>query len=258
MLIKIYLTLLFCLLSMFSITSFSSQDWQNPEYIFKAFKEIALKNEYRPTQQKILKWTQPIVYQFKYHQIPTNQLIEELFRHQFQHLQSITGHPIKRDNTNPNLTIHLTPDENYGSVIKSYTNTRIKNLNSESHCMASIQTSSLGEITNAQIVLPVDHVFSRGLLVSCVIEETTQIMGLPNDSDWVYPSIANDRSKIVFLSGLDYIMLKILYSQNIRPGEKGKSLDKKLKQLILGMSQNNQIQQATERVSQQGLYPLVN
>jgi hypothetical protein len=43
-------------------------------------------------------------------------------------------------------------------------------------------------------------------------------MGLPNDSDWVNPSVANDKSILDLLTGLDYLMLKILYDKRLVVG----------------------------------------
>ncbi|MEA1988695.1 MAG: DUF2927 domain-containing protein, partial [Pseudomonadota bacterium] len=181
--------------------------WQNPSYIQKAFNEIALKNEYKKTSQRILKWQNPVRYGFSYHQIPKNKLVEELFETHLKHLAQITNLPINQTAQNHNLTIHLTSDKNYGNVIKKFTLTDVNNIERDSHCMGSFKTNRNNEIISAEIVLPVDHVFSRGLLVSCIVEESTQVMGLPNDSDWVHPSIANDASKVELLTGLDYIFL---------------------------------------------------
>jgi len=44
-------------------TQNTGQPWQDPVYIQKAFNEIALKNEYRATEGRILKWQAPIRYQ---------------------------------------------------------------------------------------------------------------------------------------------------------------------------------------------------
>ena len=241
-----------------SLTAHPLNEWQNTEYILKAFKEIALKNEYRPTRQKILRWHQPIKYQFKYHTLPHNEMVETLFNVQLQHLSNITSHPILKSSHKPNLTIHLTKDEHYGSVIKRQTNSKVTNIEQLSHCMGSFKTKHNGEIIAAHIVIPVDHAFSKGLLVSCVIEESTQLMGLPNDSDWVHPTIANDKSKIEFLTGLDYVMLKLLYSKNIKAGMTGQALDKALQESIQKLHKRNQINTAQQQVNTEGLFPFVN
>ena len=249
----------FCvLLSPTSLTAQPLNEWQDSKYILKAFKEIALKNEYQSTHQKILRWHQPIKYQFKYHALPHNEMVETLFNIQLQHLSNITSHPILKSSHKANLTIHLTKDEHYGSVIKRQTNSKVTNIEQLSHCMGSFKTNKNGEIIAAHIVIPVDHVFSKGLLVSCVIEESTQLMGLPNDSDWVHPTIANDKSKIEFLTGLDYVMLKLLYSKNIKAGMTGQALDKALQESIQKLRKRNQINTAQQQVNTEGLFPFVN
>ncbi len=70
-------------------------EWQSPSYIQKAFNEIALKNEYRKTQQRIIKWQKPILYKFVYHNLPQNSVVESLFNQHLQHLQTITQHSIQ-------------------------------------------------------------------------------------------------------------------------------------------------------------------
>ncbi len=40
----------------------------------------------------------------------------------------------------------------------------------------------------------------------------------PNDSDWVSLSMANDKSVLDLLTGLDYLLLKILYDNRLHAG----------------------------------------
>lgn len=232
--------------------------WQSPEYILQAFQEIALKNEYKQPEGKVLKWQAPIHYQFEYYSLSKNNQVETLFDIHFKQLSSITNHPVKRTSQNPNLTIHLTTDALYDQVINQQTPSMVSDLATQSHCMGSFQTNHRHEIIKATIVLPVDHVFSRGLLVACIVEESTQIMGLPNDSDWVYPSIANDVSKIELLSGLDYILLKILYHPSLQAGLTKTQSRPKIKRIIDELELSQEIKQAAKKVNQSGLYPLIN
>ncbi len=248
-------------------TAFSGEnnliEWQNKQYIQEAFNEIALKNEYRQTEQRISKWKEPIRYQFVYHGIKTNPLVERLFDTHLSHLKTITGHPIEAHKPGSkhkaNLSIHLTPDMNYGKVIKSISGkNHANNIQRKSHCMASFKKNKRNAIVEAQVVIPVDHVFSRGLLVTCIVEETTQILGLPNDSDWVNPSIANDTSKIELLTGLDYLLLKILYDKSLQPGAPYPQNQKTISRVINKLETNGEIKHASKTINRSGLFPLVN
>lgn len=234
-------------------------DWQDSQYILKSFQEIALKNEYQKTQRRIVKWQQPIRYRFDYQHLKRNNLVETLFTTHLKHLADITGLNIQPAlNANANLTIYLTNDKDYADVIHRYTHSTVKNIAKDSNCMGNYKTNKQNEITQAQVVLPVDHDYSRGLLVACVVEETTQVLGLPNDASWVNPSIANDDSKIELLTGLDYILLKLLYDSDIKAGMPQKESKKILNKEIQRLINSGEVKNAAKTVNSKGLYQLVN
>jgi hypothetical protein len=89
----------------------------------------------------------------------------------------------------------------------------------EAVCLGVLSTSRRsGRITRAVVIIPVDRARARGKLPACVVEELTQVLGLPNDSEKVFPSVFNDRSIDDFLTGLDVLLLKMLYDPRIKPG----------------------------------------
>ena len=53
---------------------------------------------------------------------------------------------------------------------------------------------------------------------ACVIEKLTQLMGLPNDSDRVTPSIFNDKSRYFSLTEHDRLLLRVLYDARMKAG----------------------------------------
>jgi len=234
-------------------------DWQTPQYILKAFQEIALKNEYKKSNKRIVKWQQPIRYRFDYQKLKRNQLVETLFKTHLKHLADITGLNIQPAiNSDANLIIYLTTDKTYADVIHRFTRSTVKNIAKHSNCMGNYKTNKQNEITQAEVVLPVDHDYSRGLLVACVVEETTQVLGLPNDASWVNPSIANDDSKIELLTGLDYIFLKLLYDSKIKAGMSQLQSQRILKKEITKLINSGVVQNAAKTVNSKGLYQLVN
>jgi Protein of unknown function (DUF2927) len=56
------------------------------------------------------------------------------------------------------------------------------------------------------------------LLRSCVEEELTQAMGLPNDDAGVRPSIFNDEKEFGVLTAHDELLLRVLYHPRLAPG----------------------------------------
>jgi len=231
--------------------------WQNPTYIHKAFIEIALKNEYRKTDMRLIRWHRPIRYQFIYEGTRRNTILEALTRTQMSHLSEITSHPIL-EATNPNFRIIFTTDNIYSKTIKKYVHAGAQHLARESNCMGSFNLNDDNAIVSATVIIPTDHAFSKGLFVSCVIEETTQLMGLPNDSDWVNPSIANDASLVEFLTGLDFIMLKLLYSPDLYAGMPLNQLKPVLYKNIRRLMINRTIKRANFLVNKKGLFKALN
>ncbi len=56
------------------------------------------------------------------------------------------------------------------------------------------------------------------LLRSCIEEELTQAMGLPNDDAGVRPSIFNDGKEFGVLTAHDELLLRVLYDPRLEPG----------------------------------------
>jgi hypothetical protein len=53
---------------------------------------------------------------------------------------------------------------------------------------------------------------------SCILEELTQSLGLPNDSDALRPSIFSDRDRLYELSPADAILVRTLYDPRMKAG----------------------------------------
>jgi len=82
-----------------------------------------------------------------------------------------------------------------------------------------------GEIIWATII--VNNQMTDQQIDSCLLEEMTQTMGLPNDSDIVQPSIFNNRSVLNRLTRNDLIVTATLYDERLTPGmARGKAVAK--------------------------------
>ncbi|MPQ77433.1 DUF2927 domain-containing protein [Hydrogenovibrio sp. JE_KL2] len=234
-------------------------DWQKPDYIEKAFVEITLKDEYRATDMHLRKWTSPIRYYIDFYGLKPYPLAINMINAHMRQLTHITHHSIAQTHIKQeaNLIIYLSKDRDYKTVIEKYTGNKVQDLSRESNCMGTFKQSQSHVIIGATVVIPIDYAMSQGLLPSCIVEELTQVMGLPNDSDWVYPSVANDVSKVELLSGLDYLFLKMLYSPQLKPGMNLIETKKVVKKLIREFQQQGLIKRANMKVRQEGLYPLL-
>lgn len=85
-------------------------------------------------------------------------------------------------------------------------------------CFGRFSRNQAGEIISGVIGIPSDRAPSEGKLPHCIVEETTQMLGLPNDSDLVNPSIFNDKSVIDYLTEHDRVLVRLLYDPRLPAG----------------------------------------
>ena len=93
----------------------------------------------------------------------------------------------------------------------------ITNMPRTTYCLVyALSEGNSGAYTRAFAVIRAEH--PDLLRLSCIHEEITQGLGLPNDSPRARPSIFNDDEEFAFLTAHDEMLLRILYSPELRPG----------------------------------------
>lgn len=213
------------------LSALTTRPWENPHYVEKAFAEVAFKREYEISSplHTLNRWKVPIYYQINYYHFDPDgfrQTLENPVHQVFTQLARITGHPIRpADRAHPpNFTITFTRSQHYATAIRiifgQQTLRRIsKNLSNTTNCVGRYIPNKKGEIYQGNVIIPVDSSFQKGHFLSCVTEEITQLMGMPNDADWISPSLANDKNpQQEYISPLDYLFLRLLYHPALKPG----------------------------------------
>lgn len=217
--------LLFGLLSAFAATVAAAEDasWKSPGFLVDSFVELAMKNGYSTRQNPVRKWITPVRY-FIVHRVGDKDLHRELIDAHFRHLAQITGLGIQPAEARAaaNFLVVLTSESALASDLPRYFGTgsarQHEMLFHHSLCMASFATERRGTIVRAVAMIPVDAARAGADLASCVVEELTHAMGLGNDTLRTLPSIFSRKSNRIFLSGLDHLVLKMLYDPRIKPG----------------------------------------
>ncbi|MEN3802280.1 DUF2927 domain-containing protein [Aeromonas veronii] len=233
----------------------ADERWQSDRYLTESFMAIAMEREYGEAKQtRFARWQQPIRLQL-INESGDKPLQAEVVKVQAAHLARITGHPISMVSSKPNLTLIMT---DY-SKMKSWANRTMGGDPSvgmalkEGLCLANFATNAKHEISRATIIIPVDYSRAKGRFLDCVVEEFTQVMGLPNDSDKVFPSIFNDNSIDSFLTGLDYVLLKLAYHPALKAGMSSDEIRAALPLAIKELRAKGEISEANRRVQQQSL-----
>lgn len=233
----------------------ADERWQSDSYLTESFMAIAMEREYGEARQtRFARWQQPIRLQL-INESGDKPLQADVVKVQAAHLARITGHSISMVAAKPNLTLIMT---DY-SKMKSWANRTmggdpsVKMALKEGLCLANFATNAKHEISRATIIIPVDYSRAKGRFLDCVVEEFTQVMGLPNDSDKVFPSIFNDNSIDSFLTGLDYVLLKMAYHPALKAGMSSDEIRTALPIALADLRAKGEIREANRRVQQQSL-----
>ncbi|MEC4747943.1 DUF2927 domain-containing protein [Methylomicrobium sp. Wu6] len=238
------------------------ESWKSAGYLLKSFEEIAMYNEYSDRQVGIRKWTTPIRY-FFVHRVGDQELHERLTKMHIKHLSNITGLSISPAATRKEanlLIIFSTEMKLQNELLTDFgirSSQQRNDLFRHSVCLGSFSVAADASITRAVVIIPVDRAAAHAKLIDCIVEEITQILGLPNDSEKVFPSIFNDKSVNSLLSGLDYLLLKMLYDPRIKTGMTFVQAAPVLKKIVDEYERDKLIETAEARVRTGELYDLL-
>ncbi len=211
----------------------SAQSLSN-EQVLRNFDIVAFGNEYTGQRfDHVRKWRRPIRAAIKGN---APAYLDSMVKEFLAELQAATGHPMSLvysrrmerarrlppdfDPKRINLFILYYPlDKMAAQLPKGFGRDRDMVLRllrtGETTCMAKLFKKG-SEIRVAIVLFPAHH--PKRVIRACVVEELTQILGLPNDSDRITESIFRDRGRYNELTWQDRLMLRILYDRRITPG----------------------------------------
>jgi len=221
-------------------------NWLSPSFIERAFIHVALRNEYSTGEKPLVKWRKPVRVWVE-HKVGDRDLHNQLVNEHLEHLRHVTGHPIARVDfrSEANVIWVFTRQATWHQDIRNELGEHAVKHMHGAVCQAGYKTdTTTHEIVSAAVVIPVDQARSHGKLVACIVEEITQSLGLPNDSEYAYPSIFNDRTPEDLLSPLDVILLKLLYSPELTSGMSERQAKPVIRALIKSYQQQGLLEQA--------------
>jgi len=240
-------------------TAVPAATWHDSEYIKQSFYEVSLGSEYGDHRNELLrKWQQPLRVYVE-HQVGDQALHDELLAAHIAHLVAITKLDIKivASKEHANIHYYFTNQQKIKPLVNRTLGAKASEHLFSSVCIASVKTDRDNHITLAHIFIPVDLARFHGKLVACIVEEITQTLGLVRDSDLVFPSIFNDRSKNDLLSGLDEILLRLLSDDRVKAGMSKAQLEPVLSKILKQYHREGLIKSADKRVLQGALYKML-
>jgi hypothetical protein len=203
------------------------------------FMRIALFDEYRrseggfvreETASRLRRWEVPVRVGVRFGaSVPPDRQATDLARIAsfVARLAMITGHSITMDDANPNFWIHVVSEDErealgpkVRAVLPNLSPGDVAGITAmprSTYCLVyALSEGNSGSYTRAFAVIRSEH--PDLLRLSCLHEEMTQGLGLPNDSPRARPSIFNDDEEFALLTDHDELLLRMLYSRELRPG----------------------------------------
>ncbi len=214
------------------ISAWAEEDFSNAD-LLRNFDVIAFGNEYTGRKYEIVrKWAKPVLMGIQGKDYPAH--LETFIEDVAKDLSETTGHRIELyysfakqkagklaadfDRKRVNVILYYMDDKDLPKELAKYwqgDEDKVRWMVRNSTCFANYFTKK-GEIVAAVIAFPSRHPVSYHR--ACAVEEITQILGLPNDSNAVKPSIFNDSSRYFELTEHDRWLLRALYQPEIKPG----------------------------------------
>jgi hypothetical protein len=192
------------------------------DYVVDSFDRIVFHAEFdQALDQRVAKWVDPLnVYLDIRAGDPT--LYERLVENHLVDIRFLTGleSRIVDNPAEANIFMVFDRDDRLIQSTVSYHPPLATDSSSvaKTLCFGIYSVNPHSEIVRAVIAIPTDRAASAGKLGACIVEEMTQIMGLPNDSEEVFPSIFNDLSADDELTELDRMLIRLLYDPALPTG----------------------------------------
>lgn len=203
------------------------------------FETIVFKSEFKgvAASKVVKKWTQPLRVAIRafeetsgrkggrdvvtLQQVKVKKPHVRFIKKHLRTLVQATGlktEDAKKTGEAPNFMINFVPRHQMGNANLADAEPKLlARLAAEGGCYFLIWSDGTsGEIGRAVIVVNAERLLIR--INHCLLEEMTQSLGLPNDSDIIASSIFSDQSRRTDLTATDMIILKTLYDPRMKAG----------------------------------------
>jgi len=257
----VFLYGLLCILAAYSVAGASASEssyWQDKFYIERSFRDIALNAEYTEegVPPVIKRWTQPLrVWMHSGEGDARTQ--RALLRRHLETLGSIARLSVRlvERPEAANVRIYFAADEELDALVAREMPAIAENEFAHSWCMGSIRFNRRAEIVRGTVVIPVARVTAAGKLESCIVEEVTQMLGLINDSRFARHTVFSDRTDDERLTGLDYLLIRLLYSPALRTGMTWDQARPAVRRQLDAWEKIGLIRRAEQLVARRAAYP---
>lgn len=202
----------------------SAAETLSAEKMLDAFARIAFGNEHEPdADPRLQKWVSPIRWR-AYEAVPLTEGERGFFNRHIERLAGLTGLDFAPAESWPdaNFIVYFVEEAGYEAALARHLDPNRRHLLPRLAATTCAGVQRNHRVTHALeyalAIIPVERARARGLVEACIAEETTQLLGLPNDADDVADTLFNDKGNARDLTPLDAMLVRLLYHRRLQPG----------------------------------------
>jgi len=195
------------------------------EELLAHFELIALRRDFvRAERAVVLKWAEPLrLHVARHAEVEEDGLA--LLKDHMAVLDEATGLGVSYVETfeASNFRVLFIDEADFLATTKAFYaggDRTVERIVDRANCLTVFQQDAPGSgvLVRATVIIPVDKAARGRLLARCILEETTQSLGLVADSPDVGRSLFNTGTDVVELNDHDLTLLRLLYHPRMRPG----------------------------------------
>ncbi|MCG8325098.1 MAG: DUF2927 domain-containing protein [Thiotrichales bacterium] len=189
------------------------------ELLLDYFEQVSFVDEYdeKRFHGNIRKWEAPLKIRLFGDQAPVYSLHTRTVA---EKLSILTGIPMEVVDAADkiNFEIHFVPWDDIPELARPYSPNPewLDIIIEDSSCLFIYKHDAKYEIKYAYVYVSTDEAGED--IRSCILEEMTQALGFPNDSDLIKPSVFNQWDHLHALTVTDEILVRTLYDPRLTPG----------------------------------------
>jgi hypothetical protein len=184
------------------------------------FEHVVFRDEYDETRNidRIRKWSGPVRIALFGEQAERYRPVVERHAAALGRLTGLDFTVLPDADGSENFRVHLVPWDDMEALAKPYSPEPewLETIIEESSCLFVFTYNGAYVITQAIVLVSTDERYRDN--TACLLEEMTQALGLPNDSELIRPSIFNQWDFLQRLALNDQILIRTLYDGRVRHG----------------------------------------
>lgn len=184
------------------------------------FEQVVFRDEYDETRNldRIRKWTGPVRIAIFGEQAERYRSVLEAHAGALRRLTGLELTVLAAADGSENFRVHFVPWDDMEEIAKPYSPHPewLATIIEESSCLFVSTHNDAYVITRAIVLVSTDERVEDNK--ACLLEEMTQALGLPNDSELIRPSIFNQWDFLQRLPLNDQILVRTLYDRRMRQG----------------------------------------